>query len=129
MPIYEYVCKACGKRSSLLFRSFASVEAKPRCPHCHSLRLSRQLSRPGLVRVSPGASEAGQLRAVDPRKAVESLSAQYDKAGIDPGSGFEEVAQRAAAGDSPETLQEAVKEMRQNESKKRSPSTRKKARK
>ena len=117
MPIYEYKCKACGKRSSLLFRSFSSVEEHPRCPHCRSRKLSRVLSTPGRVRVSPGASESGELRAVDPRKAAESLSRQYDQAGIDPGSGFEEVAKRAARGDSPETLKEAVQEARRNETK------------
>ena len=118
MPIYEYVCKACGKRSSLLFRSFSSVEAKPRCPHCNSRKLSRALSHPARIRVARSASDSGELRAVNPRKAVENLSRQYDQAGIDPGAGFEEVARRAAAGDAPETLQEAVKEVRQNEQKK-----------
>ncbi len=129
MPIYEYMCKACGKRSSLLFRSYSSVEAKPRCPHCNSLKLSRALSRPGRIRVARSASDSGELRAVDPRKAVENLSRQYDQAGIDPGGSFEEVARRAAAGDSPETLQEAVKEARQNEAKKKTSSGGKKTRK
>jgi hypothetical protein len=72
-------------------------------------------SRIGMVRVSPGASSSGELRAVDPRRAAEGLSRQYDAAGIDPGRGFEEVAKRVAAGDSAETLHEAVKEARKNE--------------
>lgn len=129
MPIYEYVCKACGKRSSLLFLSYSSVEAKPRCPHCNSRKLSRALSRPAMIRASRGASDSGELRAVAPRKAVEHLSRQYDQAGIDPGRGFEEVAKRAAAGDSPETLQEAIQEARQNEAKKKKSSGAKKPKK
>ena len=119
MPIYEYVCQACGRRSSLLFRSFSSVEAKPRCPHCPSLKLNRALSRPAMLRVPRGPTDAsGELRAVDPRKAVEQLSRQYDQSGIDPGRGFEEVTRLAARGDSPETLKEAVQAARQSEKKK-----------
>ncbi len=115
MPIYEYVCKECGRKSSLLFRSFSSVEETPHCPHCDSIQLSRMQSRIGMVRVSHSASSSGELRAVDPRHAAENLSRQYDAAGIDPGRGFEEVAKRVAAGDSVDTLHEAVKEARKNE--------------
>ena len=127
MPIYEYVCQACGKRSSLLFRSFASVVEKPHCPHCRSPKLNRTLSAPALIRVSRSATESsGELRAVEPRKTVENLSRQYDQAGIDPGGGFEEVARRAARGDSPETLKEVVQEARQNEKKKAAKKSKKK---
>ena len=117
MPIYEYVCQACGKKSSLLFRSFASVEERPRCPHCRSRRLARALSRPALIRVSHSDPGSGELRAVNPRKAVENLSRQYDASGVDAGSEFEDVARRAAAGDSPETLHEMVNEARQKQKK------------
>jgi putative FmdB family regulatory protein len=122
MPIYEYVCKACGKKSSLLFRSFSSVVDKPRCPHCNSLRLARALSRPALTRVrgsSRSASDSGELRPINPRKAVENLSRTYDESGIDAGREFDEVARRAAAGDSPETLHELVQEARRGQAKKK----------
>jgi putative FmdB family regulatory protein len=33
MPVYEYRCGACRRRSSHLFRTFASI-AVPACPHC-----------------------------------------------------------------------------------------------
>ena len=127
MPIYEYVCRACGQRSSLLFRSFGSVEKKPRCPHCQSLKLDRALSKPAPVRVARAAADSsGELRAVDPRKAVENISRQYDQIGVDPGSGFEEVAKLAARGDSPETLKEAVQEARQTEKNKTAKKSKKK---
>ena len=122
MPIYEYVCQECGRKSSLLFRSFSSVEETPHCPHCDSTALTRVQSRLGMVRVTGNASSTGELQAVDPRRAAENLSRQYDQAGIDPGRGFEEVAKRVAAGDSAETLHEAVKEARKNEKKKKASS-------
>lgn len=117
MPIYEYVCKGCGQKSSLLFRSFSSVDDHPRCPHCHSRRLARALSRPALIQGARDNSGSGELRAVNPRKAVENLSRQYDAGGIDAGHDFEAVARRAAAGDSPETLHEMVSEARQKKKK------------
>jgi|SRR5919198_6148452 putative FmdB family regulatory protein len=33
MPVYEYRCGACRRRSSHLFRTFAAA-ATPDCPHC-----------------------------------------------------------------------------------------------
>ena len=33
MPVYEYRCAHCRKRSNHLFRTFAAV-ATPTCPHC-----------------------------------------------------------------------------------------------
>ena len=115
MPTYEYACSACGRVSEIWFRSFAQAEQEaPPCEHCGSTALDRLISRPGLIR-SSSTSQPGTLRRVDPRKAVEHMSRQYDQAGVDPGGGFEEVARRAAVGDSPETLKEAVNEARKNE--------------
>jgi hypothetical protein len=57
------------------------------------------------------------------------MSRQYDNAGLDPGKGFEEVAKQAAAGKSPETLKEVIKEARKNEPKKDSSSKKGKGKK
>jgi putative FmdB family regulatory protein len=42
MPIYEYRCEACGKRSSSLLPSFSSPD--PLCPHCGKAGLHRLVS-------------------------------------------------------------------------------------
>lgn len=42
MPIYEYRCAACGKRSSSLLKSFSSPD--PVCPHCGKAELRRLVS-------------------------------------------------------------------------------------
>ena len=95
MPIYEYKCNDCKKFSSIFFRSFKSVENESaECQHCGSSSLKRLISKPGRIQ-SKGKTEGSGLRAVDPRKTVESMSRQYDNAGIDPGKGFNEVAQQA----------------------------------
>ena len=123
MPIYEYKCNNCENTSSIFFRSIKSVDTESvKCQHCASSSLKRLISRPGQIQ-SKGESGEGELRAVDPRKTVESMSRQYDNAGIDPGRGFDEVARQAAAGKSPETLKEVIKEARKNEPKESSQSS------
>jgi putative FmdB family regulatory protein len=42
MPIYEYRCEACGKRSSALLGSYSSPD--PACPHCGKPVLRRLVS-------------------------------------------------------------------------------------
>lgn len=42
MPIYEYVCDACGERFEKLIRSY-QTEA-PACPSCGGMRVTMQLS-------------------------------------------------------------------------------------
>jgi putative FmdB family regulatory protein len=42
MPIYEYRCEECGKRSSALLPSFSSPD--PICPHCGKPALRRLVS-------------------------------------------------------------------------------------
>ena len=123
MPIYEYKCNNCKNTSSIFFRSIKSADTESvKCQHCASPSLKRLISRPGRIQ-SKGETSVGDLRAVDPRKTGESMSRQYDNAGIDPGRGFDEVARQAAAGKSPETLKEVIKEARKNEPKKSSQSS------
>lgn len=43
MPIYEYFCPACGKKSSFLIKSHTATFV-PRCSHCGSAELRRLLS-------------------------------------------------------------------------------------
>ncbi len=42
MPIYEYRCEECGKRSSTLLASYSSQD--PPCPHCGKPALRRLVS-------------------------------------------------------------------------------------
>ena len=124
MPIYEYKCNNCKNTSSIFFRSIKSADTESvKCQLCSSPSLKWLISRPGRIQSKGEPSAAGDLRAVDPRKTVESMSRQYDNAGIDPGRGFDEVARQAAAGKSPETLKEVIKEARKNEPKESSQSS------
>jgi len=44
VPIYEYDCRACGKRFSLLIGMVAQPDEEA-CPHCGSGQISRRVSR------------------------------------------------------------------------------------
>ena len=55
MPIYEYRCEDCGKRSSVLVASFKSPD--PACPHCGKPALRRLVST--FATVSSGDSDGG----------------------------------------------------------------------
>ena len=56
MPIYEYRCEACGKRSSALLTSYASAD--PVCPHCGQPRLRRLVSTFATVSSGDGDSDS-----------------------------------------------------------------------
>jgi putative FmdB family regulatory protein len=45
MPIFEYVCRDCGRE----FEAFVTGERKPACPACQGANLGKLLSRPGMV--------------------------------------------------------------------------------
>ncbi len=61
MPIYEYQCDACRKRTTLLILSVSSREPA-RCQHCGSDRLTRLMSRIA----TPKSEEAHMESLADP---------------------------------------------------------------
>jgi len=63
VPIYEYECRGCSRRVSLLVRSLGSREV-PRCPRCGSAELSRLMSR----FATPKSEDARLEAAADPSR-------------------------------------------------------------
>jgi putative FmdB family regulatory protein len=61
MPIYEYRCEECGKRSSALLGSYSSPD--PDCPHCGKHALKRLVST--FATVSSGESDTGDFGGDD----------------------------------------------------------------
>ena len=55
MPIYEYQCEACGKRSSALLPSYSSPD--PACPQCGKPTLRRLVST--FATASSGEGDGG----------------------------------------------------------------------
>ena len=61
MPIYEYLCRDCRKRSTLLVLSLSS-STPPACKHCGSLAVDRLMSKFS----SPKSEEARLESLSDP---------------------------------------------------------------
>ena len=57
MPIYEYRCEACGKRSSALLGSWSAPD--PPCPKCGEARLQRLVSTFATVKSEEAAFDGG----------------------------------------------------------------------
>ena len=62
MPVYEYLCLDCRKRSTVLVLSLAN-QVPATCSHCASARVERLLSR----FASPKSEEARLEASLDPK--------------------------------------------------------------
>jgi len=65
MPIYEYLCRACGHEFELLIRA---GDSEPTCPSCHACDLERLLS--GFAVSSAGIRDAN-VRAAKKKAAAD----------------------------------------------------------
>ena len=63
MPIYEYSCEACGKRSSALLARYDSED--PACPFCGAHQLHRLVSTFATVGSDEGGTDFGDDGAED----------------------------------------------------------------
>ncbi len=107
MPIYEYRCQRCRKRTSVFVRGMG-IAVKPRCEHCGSPRLSRLVSRVTVVR-SRGdnfddfdESMLADVDENDPRSVARFARRMRDEMGEDAGPEFDEVIEQMESGQFPE---------------------------
>jgi putative FmdB family regulatory protein len=63
MPIYEYRCEDCGKRSSALLQSYSTPD--PVCPHCGKPALRRLVSTFATARSSEDGGDDGDFGGND----------------------------------------------------------------
>ena len=70
MPIYEYRCLDCRKRSSILLLS-RSTASPPVCPHCQSAHLERLMSR-----FAAPKSEEARMQSLTDDDALAGLDEQ-----------------------------------------------------
>lgn len=107
MPIYEYRCQRCRKRTSVFVRSMGTTP-KPRCEHCGSVRLSRLVSRVTVVRSAGGSLDDLDERMLadvdenDPRSMARFARRMRDEMGEDVGPDFDEAIEQMEAGEFPE---------------------------
>jgi putative FmdB family regulatory protein len=104
VPIYEYECRSCSRRVSLLVRRIASPEA-PRCPRCGSAELSRLMSRfatpkseDARLEAATDPSQYGDIDENDPQAMARFVRRMGEEMGEDLGDDLGE-AMEAASGD------------------------------
>lgn len=95
MPIYEYRCTTCRRRSSVLLLSYKE-QADPVCPHCGSRELTRIMSRFATVRSEdvrleslaedPGLADVDER---DPRSVARAMKKLGREFGDELGGDFE----------------------------------------
>ena len=110
MPIYEYRCGACRRRSSLLFQTFAAAErAEPRCEHCGSADVQRLVSRVAFLRSEESrlddlADDAAlaDVDESDPRSIARWARKMGEQLGDEAGDDFKEMVDQLEAGEMPD---------------------------
>ena len=107
MPVYEYRCSDCRKKTAVLVRSFAA-ETTPACQHCGGSNLSRLISRVASHKSSGGDDfgndDFGGLDESDPRAMAGMMRRMGAESGEELGPEFEEMVGRMEAGEMPDDL-------------------------
>ena len=107
MPIYEYRCRACRKRSNIFVRSM-STAVKARCEHCDSTKLNRLVSRvvsPRSGGESLDSFDESMLADVDendPRSVARFARRMRDEMGDELGPDFDQAIDQMEAGEMPD---------------------------
>jgi len=101
MPIYEFRCQDCRRKSSFLILS-VQTKFEPRCQHCGSLKLARLVSRVGILRSEESRLESladpsklGDLDEKDPKSLARWMKKFGREMGEEMGPDFEEEVDRA----------------------------------
>jgi putative FmdB family regulatory protein len=106
MPIYEYRCLACKRRTSVFVRT-VSAPARANCEHCGSARLSRMMSKfavhGGRLNLDDASSMDG-LDENDPKSVARWARQMSDEAGEDLGPEFDDMVSRIESGEDPESV-------------------------
>jgi putative FmdB family regulatory protein len=106
MPIYEYRCLACKRRTSVFVRS-VSAPVRAKCEHCGSARLSRVMSKfavhGGRISLDDPSSMDG-LDESDPKSVARWARRMGDEAGEDLGPEFDDMVSRIERGEDPESV-------------------------
>lgn len=111
MPIYEYLCDDCGRRTTIFWPSFSQV-SDPRCSACGGKSLTRVISRVAIVKSEESRlddladlSSLGNLDESDPGSVARWMRRMEREMGEDLGDEFGEMVDRLEAGESPEDIE------------------------
>lgn len=105
MPIYEYRCTQCGRKTTVLTLR-ASEVVHPTCERCGSTRLDRLMSRFAMPRSDDARlddltdpSALGAVDENDPKSMARWMRKMGHELGEDAGEDFDEMVDQMEAGD------------------------------
>jgi len=107
MPIYEFKCSACRKRTSVFVRS-ANSSVAPSCEHCGSSEVTRLFSRVAVLRgedaLGDGIDESslGDIDENDPRSVARWVRKMSSQMGEPLDAEMEADLERMEAGEMPD---------------------------
>ncbi len=114
MPVYDYRCGACRKRSTVFFRSFSAV-TEPVCPHCGSAQMAKLPSRVATIRSEEDRLEAladpSALSGIDeddPKSVAAWARKMGSELGEDLGDDFDEMVDAMERGDDPSMMDDPM---------------------
>ena len=100
MPIYEYRCEACGRRSTFLVLKVE--EFQPACKHCGGDKLTKLISRVSFLRSDEDRlerladpSRVGDIDENDPRSMARWMKRMGKELGEDVGEDFDQMVEEA----------------------------------
>ena len=102
MPIYEYRCKTCGRKSTRFLRSISQT-IDPTCPHCGSAELSRLPSAFAFhhsLNAGPNLPSFETMSDVDdndPASVSEWVNGMRRDMGSDFGHDYDQILEESAA--------------------------------
>lgn len=106
MPIYEYRCAECRKRTSVFVRTVSSpIHAV--CEHCGGKKMSRLMSRFAVHRGAINLDDESAMDNFDendPRAMARLMRQMGEEAGEDLDPEMEHMLSRLEAGDDPEAV-------------------------
>jgi putative FmdB family regulatory protein len=102
MPIYEYRCADCGKKSTFITLSVSSA-LEPKCKSCGSANVKKLVSRVAIFRSEESRledladpSKLAGLDENDPKSVARWMKKMGKEMGEDMGEGFDQEIDQAA---------------------------------
>lgn len=117
MPVYEYRCTACRRRSSHLFRTFAAATTTPACPHCGAQpeQMTKLVSRVAVMKSEDSRLEDladpsmfGDVDENDPRSVARWARKLGQQLGEDVPDDYQEMVEQLESGEGSEDAEGAV---------------------
>lgn len=103
MPLYEYSCQTCHRKTTILVRS-PSQAKPPTCPHCGGIKLVRVMSSFAYHKGTPSGESADSLG--DPGNIGRWMETRLKELGTDMTPELKEMVGKAREGEVDHLLEE-----------------------